>query len=561
MNVKLLIVLTIVLSAFLVFPVNAGYSDLIISKNPDYNDLGYNPIESILSVRHYNDLQNFDGLKLDYCTVYVYKDNDVFILNKEEWESYVYGENYNGKTTRITSINLPSLVSNGGNGHYSIVLRCGYDVDPSNPLYEFELALWNFVIGEMPQNEFDIDIDLHEQTLELGEINSLEQTFEIGSSSNRVVKRYLTYSATSCDIEDLQRNYVKVKFNKNFLDDSEIYLSGYALNQTAESEFTTYIRFNFTYIPVSNLQAFIQTFDYQSGNMISGVNISVYEVIDHDTYAELGTKIYSTSNAESQIILQLKNNTDYFIKNELNGYFAVKNTNYPYFNNITGYWWASPLINPLRLYYTPLNPSAEYNANFIVHDVYSNGISGVSVTMDNSKTLITNNIGGVSFQNVTAGEHTFVFVKNGYQTAQKTINIQMQYASFDQVLFADNQIVNPTVSPTGIYTPYPTVSPTVSPTYSPVEHPKNIADSVKYGLGHIFGVNSLDTLNLVFALIIILFPAVVGGVITSQALGFVAGGMFGFVFALAIGLLPIWVFFCMVLFTVLYLIMTTGDGF
>lgn len=309
------------------------------------------------------------------------------------------------------------------------------------------------------------------------------------------------------------------------------------------------------------ITGYIQTFDYQSGNMVSGVNMSVYEVIDHDTYAELGQLIYSSINAESQTILQLKNNTDYFVKNELSGYFAVKNTNYWYFGNITGYWWNNPAqgFNPLLLYYSKLDPTAQYDANFIVHDVHQNGISGVSVTMDNSKTMITNNIGGVSFKNVSAGQHTFVFVKNGYQTAQRTINIQLQYASFDQTLFEDNQIIQPTVQPTG----YPTIQPTVQPTISPIDKPSNIADSVKYGLSKIFGVNSLDTINLVFALMLILFPAVIGGVITNQALGFIAGGMMGFVFALAIGLIPIWVFFAMVMFTVIYLILThgTGEGF
>lgn len=559
MNLKILIVLTMVLCAFCVLPVNASYTDLIISKTPVENNLGFNPTESSLSVRTYQVLQTVNGLPLDECRIYLYKDNQPYMNYTEIWLSNIPSDNYNNKMTVIQSVNLPALISIGGTGSYSIVLKCGYDVEPNTPPWEFDLALWNFNIGELPPNEFDIDIDLQEQTLELGEINSLEQTFYIGSSSNRVVRSYFTYSATSCDIEDLQRNYVKVKFNKNFLDDSEIYLSGYALNQTAESEFTTYVRFNFTYIPVSNLQAFIQTYDYQTGNMVSGVNMSVYEVIDHDTYAELGQLVYSSTSANSQTVLQLKNDTDYFVINNLDGYYAVKNTVYPYFNGLEGYWWSLPYYqNPLLLYYSKLDTSAQYNANFIVHDTNQNGISGVSVTMDNSKTLITNNIGGVSFENVSAGQHTFVFVKNGYQTAQRTINIQMQYASFDQVLYKDNQIIQPTVQPTA----YPTIQPTVQPTISPIDKPSNLAESVKYGLAKVFGVNSLNTINLIFALMIILFPAVVAGVITNQALAFVAGGLIGFVFTLALGLIPIWIFFAMVMLTVIYLVLTHGnEGF
>lgn len=321
-----------------------------------------------------------------------------------------------------------------------------------------------------------------------------------------------------------------------------------------------------TDIPIypDRIQAFIQTFDYQSGNMISGVNLSVYEVIDHDTYAELGQLIYSSINAESQTVLQLKNNTDYFVKNELSGYFAVKNTNYPYFNNEYGYWWSNPAqgFNPLLLYYSRLDPSAQYNANFIVQDVNNNGIAGVTVTMDNSITKISNSIGGLTFNNVSAGTHTFTFVKNGYQSAQRTIDIQLQYAAFTQTLFKDDQIIQPTVSPTAYPTTYPTVSPTAQPTLSPIDKPSNIMESVSFGFAKIFGVKTVENANYIFALMLILFPAVIAGGITHQALGFIAGGMVGFVFALAVGLVPIWVFFAMCLMAVIYIVLKGGnEGF
>lgn len=301
---------------------------------------------------------------------------------------------------------------------------------------------------------------------------------------------------------------------------------------------------------------YIQTYDYQTGNILSGVNMSVYEVIDHDSFGELGTRIFNTINAESQTILQLKKNREYFIKNELDGYFAVKNTQYAYLNNETGYLWNISISNPLQLYYSRLDPNAQYNANFIVQDVNNNGIAGVSVTMDNSITKISNSIGGLTFNNITAGQHTFIFSKNGYQTAQRTIDIQLQYAAYYQTLFKENQIIQPTVQPTA----YPTVQPTVQPTITPIDQPSNLGESVKYGLAKMFGVNSLNTINLIFALLIILFPAVVGGVVTNQALGFIAGGLIGFVFALGIGLIPIWVFFSMIMLSVIYLVMTHAES-
>ena len=310
------------------------------------------------------------------------------------------------------------------------------------------------------------------------------------------------------------------------------------------------------------IQAFIQTFDYQNGNMLSGVNMSVYEVTENGDNLEIGNKIYSSINAESQTILTVKNNTEYFIENELTGYFAVKNENIASLDNRYGYLWNPTLINPLRLYYSRLDPTAQYNANFIVQDVNNNGIAGVSVTMDNSITKISNSIGGLTFNNVSAGTHTFTFIKNGYQSAQRTIDIQLQYAAFTQTLFKDDQIIQPTISPTAYPTTYPTVSPTAQPTLSPIDKPSNIMESVSFGFAKIFGVKTVENANYIFALMLILFPAVVAGGITHQALGFIAGGMIGFVFALAVGLIPIWVFFAMCLLAVIYFVLKGGnEGF
>ena len=521
MNVKLMIVLTIVLCAFCVLPVNASLS--VGSAMPTNWNLG---------------VQQYTSVNVTYNN---YVDLSIFNVNNVEY--YCYQSDYD-------------LLTSPAKNDYTIVTW--FIISPVTQVYGTR-TVNVYVIDkpEIPLDEFDIDIDLQENpTFELGNITSLEQYFEIGSSSNRVVKNYESYATRNSEVIDLERNFVKIKLNPNY-NYGEIFLSGKALLNTVESDFTTKASFNYTYIPSSDLQAIIQTFDYQSGNMVSGVNLSVYEVIDNGDSMSLRNVVFSSISAESQTILMLKNNTDYFVKNELGGYLAVKNTEYPSLNNEVGYLWTPSITNPLILYYSRLDPTAQYNVGFIVQDTSNNGLSGVSVTMDNSVTKISNSIGGVTFNNVSSGSHSFTFVKNGYQSAQITKDIQMQYATFTQTLFAENQIIQPTTQPTA----YPTVKPTTQPTIKPVEQPKNIADSVKYGLAHIFGVNSLETINLVFALIIILFPAVVGGVITSQALGFVAGGMFGFVFALAIGLLPIWVFFCMVLFTVLYLIMTTGDGF
>lgn len=531
MNLKFLIVLTMVLCAFCVLPVNAyvysfawgsGYQTVDIGNITESEVITVsitNPDNLIPPVEYIINDGNAQLFPSEYTFPY-----KITVPIRQEGDSYLDLRGYLPQyyPSRITFI-------------YTIV-------EPSQP----------------PTSEYDIDIDLQENPdFELGAITRLEQTFNIGSGTGRIVKEYTGYSTRNCNIIDLQKNYVKIALEENFTY-AEIYLSGYALRNNIQSDFTTKAIINYTYQQTANIQCFIQTYDYDTGNLISGVNMSVYELIDHGNYAELGNLIYSGKNSESQTILQLKSSgIGYFIKNELNGYLSVKNEEYAYLNNQTGYWYNPTLTNVLRLYYSKLDPTAQYNVGFIVQDTSNNGLSGVSVTMDNSVTKITNSIGGVTFNNVSSGSHSFTFVKNGYQSIQITKDIQIQYATYYQTLFADKQIIQPTTQPTA----YPTVKPTIQPTISPVEQPKNIADSVKYGLAKVFGVNSVDTINLIFALIIILFPAVIGGVITNQAMGFVAGGMIGFTFSLAIGLIPIWVFFSMVMLAVIYLILTTGNNF
>lgn len=555
MKLKILIVLTMVLCMFCVFPVNAYNVDLFLN---DWNN------STVITLPD-------DTLNFGFSAYALY-------LSTAPFQPYTFRltSEYGGKIycPKIPANSQPepwinygsSYVPNLGIGTHDVIFTGTYDGQPYPRQLTFRYtitenynpapnALINYQIIDMSDTTVTYDVYcLPEENYLFTAISAEEQFIDSipTLTSNETHKTIvigdiggLVYSVASTTETNAQRKVISA------------YLQGRSeiIEPTVQP----------TDQPVypDRITGYIQTFDYQSGNMVSGINMSVYEVIDHDTYSELGQMVYSSINAESQTILQLKNNTDYFVKNELTGYFAVKNQNYPYINNEYGYVWTPSINNPLILYYNRLDPNAQYNANFIVQDVNNNGISGVSVTMDNTITKVSNSIGGLSFSNVSAGSHTFTFVKNGYQSAQRTINIQMQYATFTQTLFKDNQIIQPTVQPTGIFTPYPTVQPTVQPTISPIEKPSNIADSVKYGLSKIFGVNSVDTINLVFALMLILFPAVIGGVITNQALGFIAGGMMGFVFALAIGLIPIWVFFAMVMFSVIYLILThgTGEGF
>jgi len=555
MNFKFLLVLTMVLCAFCVLPVSAY--------NVDFN-LNTWTNSSVIVLPD-------DTLNFGFSAYAMY-------LGSEPYQPYTFRftSEYGGKIycPKIPPNSQPtpwinygsSYVPNLGIGTHNVLFTGTVDGTPATKEFTIRYtitenynpapnALINYQIIDMSDTTVTYDVYcLPEENYLFTAITAEEQFIDSipTLTSNETHKTIVigdtggfVYSVATTTEANAQRKAIST------------YL--YGRSEIIEPTIEPTVQPTDTPIYPDRIQAYIQTYDYQNGNMLSGVNMSVYEVIDNNGNLQLGNSIYSSINADSQTILTVKNNTEYFVKNEKAGYFSVKNTVYDSLNGETGYLWNPSLVNPLRLYYSRLDASAQYNANFIVQDVNNNGLSGVSVTMDNAVTKVSNSIGGLTFNNITAGTHTFVFVKNGYQTVQQTIDIQLQYAAFYQTMYKDNQIIQPTVQPTA----YPTVQPTIQPTISPIDKPANIADSVKYGLSKIFGVNSLDTINLVFALMLILFPAVIGGVITNQALGFIAGGMMGFVFALAVGLIPIWVFFAMVMFSVIYLVLTrgTGEGF
>ena len=541
MRFKFIIVLTIVLSAFLVLPVNADNS-WIISKSPNEENLGNNPTYQTLSVTLLQD----DYINVEQAGIYILK-NGEYDLNTSEFFDYHFTYNHytqNGKYYSDYVIDLQSLL-NYDDGSYTIYARFWLYDEP----YFMNLNLWNYNIGNPPINDFDIDIDLQEQTLELGTINDLDQSFDIGSSSDRIVKAYTYQSSQNCIIFDLQRNFVNVQFNKNN-NQALIYLTGTAQKDEDVTDFVTTVHFNYTFEEKEKIDFEIESIDYDKGLQLIGTNLTVYYYHELDDMIE---QVYHNNYANGLEHIELLNNTDIFIEFHLNGYNAVNGQNFDYLNNKYGIL-TNTKFKSTRLYFTKIDPSVLLFQGFIIKDSLGNALSGVSVTMDNNQTVISNNYGGVRFDNINQGQHTFTFTKTGYysQSLTKTVSV----SNTQNILLVSSQ---PTTAPT--------IKPTPIQTDSEgniiIDKPSNLSDSIKYGLAKMFGIESLNNINLIFAMLIILFCAVIGGVITNQSLGFISGGLIGFVFGLAVGLIPIWVFFAMVMLSVIYLVFTTGskEGF
>ena len=111
----------------------------------------------------------------------------------------------------------------------------------------------------------------------------------------------------------------------------------------------------------------------------------------------------------------------------------------------------------------------------------------------------------------------------------------------------------PTPAPT---TPTPTPIPTE---YNPtINNPSNLKESIIFAYASVFGISDNDNANLIFAAIIIGFFAMMAGYATRSGTGILAGSCIGFVLCLGLNLIPIWIFFAIVVMTLVYFVLKSG---
>lgn len=302
----------------------------------------------------------------------------------------------------------------------------------------------------------------------------------------------------------------------------------------------------------------IRNIDYLQGTQLNGANLTIYYTDSEDNI--ISNPVYKNVNSPAVIDLRVPKAGGLFVEYGITpNYEPVKVQTYPALNNKVGYWINQEITDYENLYYQYYdsnNPLTDINYGITLIDGNTHlPVSNAAINIDGANTQYTSNYGGTVFKNITQGLHTFTISKQGYNTLTFTKNIVI--TSSTEIEFFPISVI-----PTATITPSPITPITPSPTISPIDKPTSILESVSYGLAKVFGVKTVDNANYIFALLIILFPAAIAGGITHQALGFIAGGMLGFVFALTIGLIPIWTFFAMCLLAVIYIMLIRGnEGF
>ena len=303
----------------------------------------------------------------------------------------------------------------------------------------------------------------------------------------------------------------------------------------------------------------IRNIDYLQGTQLNGANLTIYYTDSEDNI--ISNPIYKNTNSPAVIDLRVPIAGGLFVEYGITpNYEPVKIQNYPYLNNRSGYWITQEISNYENLYYQYYdsdNPLTDINYGITLIDANTHlPVSNAAISIDGGNVQYTSNYGGTVFRNITQGTHTFRVSKNGYNALTLTKNVYIT-SNIEIEFFPLSVNPTATITPSAVN---PTITP--SPTISPIDKPTSILESVSYGLAKVFGVKTVDNANYIFALLIILFPAAIAGGITHQALGFIAGGMLGFVFALTIGLIPIWTFFAMCLLAVIYIMLIRGnEGF
>lgn len=269
------------------------------------------------------------------------------------------------------------------------------------------------------------------------------------------------------------------------------------------------------------LQYFVRTVDAEKAYGISGVTLTIYKITES---GEILDQTITMSGSQQEVLFS--SGEIYVIRASKDGYVT------------NSYTFTATESKTFTIYLSKSSDDGYSTVTFIVYDTNNNRLQNAIVNL-NGTIKYTNQAGITTFDNLLSDcNHPYNVSLANYQSESGTVYTDSEIKELFIKLYTTTEI-------------YPTPTETETPT---IIQPTNIIESVKYGIQKIFGIETLDNVNLVLALLIILAPAMLAAYATRSGLGFVAGGLIGFVFTLAIGLIQIWVFFAMVALSVIYII-------
>jgi hypothetical protein len=289
------------------------------------------------------------------------------------------------------------------------------------------------------------------------------------------------------------------------------------------------------------LEIWTDVVDAENGYTIGGATISLWDNYHKEwknKTAATGAIAISASGTNGEYPITV--GTNYTLCGSANGYsdyctdpfrFKLENDKVPF-------------ILPLSL--LGVAPSGNFTTTIKIIDYDTRyPIAGAAITLSNGQG-VTTNTQGVAKLISPAGSYTISAYKDGYAGSTQTLT-----GADGQSVAVNFELMKGTS--------YPTLTPTPSPTLTyiggqPIGEPAvcGISDGTIFGymLAYIacWGADDRYTQNLILAsLVIIVFMFF--GARYGKGLGAAIGAAAGFVISVAMNLIPLWVFFAMVIIT------------
>ena len=199
------------------------------------------------------------------------------------------------------------------------------------------------------------------------------------------------------------------------------------------------------------------------------------------------------------------------------------------------------------LYLKPASGDGYTTASFTVRDTEKNRIADVKIEMD-SKTKYTNTGGIATFTELNQNStYTYTITHPDYIEETGTIETELEdLVNIEVVLYKEAEV-------------YPTPTETEGPSWI-TQKPTNMKDSFLLSFYMITGIEDLETLKLLSGVLLSALIGIIAASITRDGTGFLAGGIIGFIGAIGLGWIPIWLLIALIVITGCYFIFSRGES-
>lgn len=272
------------------------------------------------------------------------------------------------------------------------------------------------------------------------------------------------------------------------------------------------------------LQYFIRTVDAETAHGISGATLTIYKITES---GEILDQTITMSGSQQEVLFS--SGEIYVIRVSKDGYVT------------NSYTFTATESKTFTIYLSKSSDVGYSTVTFIVYDANNNRLQNAIVNL-NGTIKYTNQAGITTFDNLLSDcNHPYNVSLANYQSESGTI-------------YTDDEIEELFIRLYTITEIYPT--PTTIPFN--MTKPSNLKESIIFAYASVFGISDNDNANLIFAAIIIGFFAMMAGYATHSGTGILAGSCIGFVLCLGLELIPIWIFFAIVVMTVIYFVLKSG---